>query len=67
MYIPNSWIPVIAVILGVARTTWDVLIPDDRIQENTEKFRIALEEPVNAILGKNSKASVRIIDAENGK
>ncbi|XP_060082236.1 FRAS1-related extracellular matrix protein 1-like [Ylistrum balloti] len=52
---------------GVARATWDVLIRDDNLLENTEKFRIALEEPVNAVLGKNNKASVRVINSENGE
>ncbi|KAK3090222.1 hypothetical protein FSP39_010172 [Pinctada imbricata] len=51
---------------GMTHATWDVLIPDDGIQENNEKFRILLDEPVNAVLGRKVKTNVRIINAENG-
>lgn len=42
-------------------------IPDDGLLEVNEKFRIVLEEPVNAILGEKDRVTVRIINAESGK
>lgn len=51
---------------GQAQAVWDVRIPDDGIDEMNEKFRIVLREPVNAILGKHYRVTVRIINAERG-
>lgn len=52
---------------GQAQAVWDVRIPDDGLEELNEKFKIVLEEPVNAVLGKNDKVTVRIINAEKGE
>lgn len=53
-------------VLGQAQAFWDVRIPDDKIEEENEKFRIVLEEPVNAIMGNNERVTVRIINARKG-
>ncbi|XP_071131154.1 FRAS1-related extracellular matrix protein 1-like [Mytilus edulis] len=52
---------------GQAQAVWDVRIPDDGLLEVNEKFRIVLEEPVNAILGEKDRVTVRIINAESGE
>ena len=52
--------------VGMSRATWDITIPDDGLQENNEKFRVLLDEPVNAVLGRRVKTNVKIINAENG-
>lgn len=49
------------------QATWDIQIADDGIMENSEKFQIFLEEPINAVLGRKVKMNIHIINAENGK
>ena len=56
----------VLLLIGQAQAVWDVRIPDDGIDEINEKFRIVLREPVNAILGKRYRVTVRIINAERG-
>ncbi|XP_006816147.1 FRAS1-related extracellular matrix protein 1 [Saccoglossus kowalevskii] len=52
---------------GVAIATWNVLIVDDGLEENEERFRVMLKSPINAILGDNEKATVLIVDSRNGQ
>lgn len=56
----------VLLLTGQTQAVWDVRIPDDGINEINEKFRIVLKEPVNAILGKHYRVTVRIINAERG-
>ncbi|KAL4235762.1 FRAS1-related extracellular matrix protein 1 [Mactra antiquata] len=52
---------------GLSSTTWNIQIFDDGIKENSEHFVVYISDPVNAILGKNRKLRIRLINAENGE
>lgn len=43
------------------------MIEGDEIKENNEKFKLILHSPVNIIIGKKGKTTVKIINAVNGK
>ena len=53
--------------VGEKSVTWTVEILRDNIKERDEKLRITLRSPSNAILGRNDKASVNIINYNNGR
>lgn len=52
--------------LGMDLATWDIRIADDSLMENSEKFQIYLEEPINAVLGRKIKMNIHLINTENG-
>lgn len=47
--------------------SWNIVIANDRLEENEEKFEVLLVSPVNAVLGTKTKALIKIIDARGGK
>ncbi|XP_071952091.1 FRAS1-related extracellular matrix protein 1-like [Antedon mediterranea] len=51
---------------GVTLTTFSVEVIQDNIEENRERVRLILREPVNAILGQNNRITIIIKDANNG-
>ncbi|XP_062583418.1 FRAS1-related extracellular matrix protein 1-like [Saccostrea cucullata] len=52
---------------GMNQATWDIRIAADSLMENSEKFQIYLEEPINAVLGRRTKMNIHLINAENGE
>lgn len=46
--------------------SWNIVIANDRLEENEEKFEVLLVSPVNAVLGTKTKALIKIIDARGG-
>ncbi|XP_067839790.1 FRAS1-related extracellular matrix protein 1a isoform X3 [Heptranchias perlo] len=52
---------------GVSVKNWDVVITNDRLEENDETFEAVIASPVNAVLGAKTKALVKIIDARGDR
>ncbi|XP_067678275.1 FRAS1-related extracellular matrix protein 1-like [Haliotis asinina] len=52
---------------GKSQATWDITIKDDGIEENNEKLRLILADPINAVIGDQRKLRLRIINAEHGE
>ncbi len=52
--------------VGMTTATWDLEIKQDELEENNEKFRVLLKNPVNAILGERDKTNIQIVDLKNG-
>ncbi|KAK3579867.1 hypothetical protein CHS0354_025772 [Potamilus streckersoni] len=52
---------------GMSKTSTKIQIIQDDIEEPNEKLRVTLTDPVNAILGQNTKVSIRIVDSKNGE
>ncbi|XP_062905194.1 FRAS1-related extracellular matrix protein 1a isoform X2 [Mobula hypostoma] len=48
---------------GVSVKSWNIVITNDRLEENEETFEVLLTSPVNAVLGAKIKALIKIIDA----
>ncbi|XP_059830668.1 FRAS1-related extracellular matrix protein 1a isoform X1 [Hypanus sabinus] len=48
---------------GVSVKSWNILITNDRLEENEETFELLLTSPVNTVLGAKTRALVKIIDA----
>ncbi|XP_077981131.1 FRAS1-related extracellular matrix protein 1-like [Glandiceps talaboti] len=51
---------------GVSFGSWSVIILEDTLEENGEKFRVMLKDPVNALIGENDKTGILIVDAQDG-
>ena len=55
------------VIVGVTLVTWAVdLLRDNEEDEPTEKFKILLRTPTNALLGEVNRAVVHVLNVANG-
>jgi hypothetical protein len=52
---------------GVKIVSWDIAIRDDGLPEGKEMFKLLLRSPVNAIIGEYDRATVKIINRNNGK
>ncbi|CAH1774292.1 unnamed protein product [Owenia fusiformis] len=52
---------------GDAMVNWDVTIIEDDLDEESEKFKVSLKAPVNAMLGQNDKTTIEIINAKYGE
>ncbi|XP_043916309.1 FRAS1-related extracellular matrix protein 1 [Protopterus annectens] len=48
---------------GMTTKTWSITIINDELEEGTEVFEVALNSPLNAVLGTKAKATVTIIDS----
>ncbi|XP_033098560.1 FRAS1-related extracellular matrix protein 1-like, partial [Anneissia japonica] len=51
---------------GVTLAAWSIEIIQDNIEENRERVRLILREPVNAIIGEHQRQTIIIKDATNG-
>ena len=51
---------------GVSELTWDVKIQDDNLMENNEKLKLVLKNPINALLGRNNKTVITIVNKNTG-
>ncbi|XP_078251766.1 FRAS1-related extracellular matrix protein 1a [Rhinoraja longicauda] len=51
---------------GVSMKSWNIVIANDRLEENEENFEVLLVSPVNTVLGTKTKALIKIIDARGG-
>lgn len=54
-------------LIGVSFKIWNILIQDDGLEENNEVFKITLNKPKNAILGRKRELTVEILDPKAGK
>nr|XP_032822130.1 FRAS1-related extracellular matrix protein 1 [Petromyzon marinus]XP_032822131.1 FRAS1-related extracellular matrix protein 1 [Petromyzon marinus] len=52
---------------GVTSRTWNVAIKDDGLQEATERLRVYLHAPINAVLGAQDSTLVAIADGTAGR
>ncbi|XP_066536604.1 FRAS1-related extracellular matrix protein 1a [Hoplias malabaricus] len=52
---------------GVASRLWKVELLQDSLEEAEEMFEVTLDSPVAAVLGRNIKATVTVVDTRNGK
>lgn len=52
---------------GMASRVWKVELLRDSLEEAEESFEVNLDSPVAAILGRNTKAIVTIMDTRNGQ
>ncbi|XP_069777597.1 FRAS1-related extracellular matrix protein 1a [Narcine bancroftii] len=48
---------------GVSVKSWNIIIINDKLEENEEIFEVFLTSPVNAVLGTKTKTLIKIIDA----
>lgn len=46
--------------------TWNIAITYDGLEEDDEVFEVVLNSPVNAVLGTQTKAVVKILDSKGG-
>ncbi|XP_044128198.1 FRAS1-related extracellular matrix protein 1 [Bufo gargarizans] len=51
---------------GVSTRTWNIAITQDGLEEDDETFEVILNSPVNAVLGTNTRAVVKIVDPRGG-
>ncbi|XP_073523974.1 FRAS1-related extracellular matrix protein 1 isoform X1 [Phyllobates terribilis] len=51
---------------GVSTKTWNIAITQDGLEEDDETFEVILNSPVNAVLGTNTRAVVKIVDPRGG-
>ncbi|XP_056377142.1 FRAS1-related extracellular matrix protein 1 [Hyla sarda] len=51
---------------GVSTKTWNIAITQDGLEEDDETFEVILNSPVNAVLGSNTRAVVKIVDPRGG-
>ena len=51
---------------GVTTVTWTVELLRDSEDEPTEKFKILLRSPSNALLGQLNRAVVHVLNVDNG-
>ncbi|XP_072009032.1 FRAS1-related extracellular matrix protein 1 isoform X1 [Engystomops pustulosus] len=51
---------------GVSTKTWNIAITQDGLEEDDETFEVILNSPVNAVLGTNKRALVKIVDPRGG-
>ncbi|XP_033376337.1 FRAS1-related extracellular matrix protein 1 isoform X2 [Parus major] len=52
---------------GVSTKMWNVAITYDGLEEDDEVFEVVLNSPVNAVLGTQTKAVVKILDSKGGQ
>ncbi|NWY42503.1 FREM1 protein, partial [Sylvia atricapilla] len=52
---------------GVSTKTWNIAITYDGLEEDDEVFEVVLNSPVNAVLGRRTKAVVKILDSKGGQ
>lgn len=45
---------------------WNIAIIYDGLEEDDEVFEVVLNSPVNAVLGRRTKAVVKILDSKEG-
>ncbi|XP_075682835.1 FRAS1-related extracellular matrix protein 1 [Rhinoderma darwinii] len=51
---------------GVSTKMWNIAITQDGLEEDDETFEVILNSPVNAVLGTNTRAVVKIVDPRGG-
>ncbi|XP_053321913.1 FRAS1-related extracellular matrix protein 1 [Spea bombifrons] len=51
---------------GVSTKIWNIAITQDGLEEDDEIFEVVLNSPMNAVLGTNTKAVVKIVDPRGG-
>ncbi|XP_048451321.1 FRAS1-related extracellular matrix protein 1a isoform X2 [Rhincodon typus] len=47
---------------GVSVKSWNIVIIDDKLEENEEIFEVLLASPINVVLGAKAKTLIKIID-----
>uniref|UniRef100_A0A674HN62 FRAS1-related extracellular matrix protein 1 n=1 Tax=Taeniopygia guttata TaxID=59729 RepID=A0A674HN62_TAEGU len=52
---------------GVSTKMWNIAITYDGLEEGDEVFEVVLNSPVNAVLGTQTKAVVKILDSKRGQ
>ncbi|XP_067886857.1 FRAS1-related extracellular matrix protein 1a [Heterodontus francisci] len=52
---------------GVSVKNWNIVITNDRLEENEETFEVLLASPVNAVLGAKTKTLIKIIDVRGDR
>ncbi|XP_063796519.1 FRAS1-related extracellular matrix protein 1-like isoform X1 [Pseudophryne corroboree] len=52
---------------GVSTKLWNIYLKNDGLEENNEFLKILLKTPKNAVLGRNSEATVEIMDPRGGQ
>ncbi|NXM95749.1 FREM1 protein, partial [Sylvia borin] len=52
---------------GVSTKMWNIAITYDGLEEDDEVFEVVLNSPVNAVLGRRTKAVVKILDSKGGQ
>nr|XP_031363211.1 FRAS1-related extracellular matrix protein 1 [Lonchura striata domestica] len=52
---------------GVSTKMWNIAITYDGLEEDDEVFEVVLNSPVNAVLGTQTKAVVKILDSKRGQ
>ncbi|TRZ17332.1 hypothetical protein HGM15179_009781 [Zosterops borbonicus] len=52
---------------GVSSKMWNIAIIYDGLEEDDEVFEVVLNSPVNAVLGRRTKAVVKILDSKEGQ
>ncbi|XP_075037866.1 FRAS1-related extracellular matrix protein 1-like [Mixophyes fleayi] len=52
---------------GVSTKVWNIYLKNDGLEESHEFLKILLRTPKNAVLGKNSEATVEIVDPREGQ
>ncbi|NXS09219.1 FREM1 protein, partial [Neodrepanis coruscans] len=52
---------------GMSTKTWNIAINCDGLEEDDEVFEVVLSSPVNAVLGTQTKAVVKILDSKEGQ
>lgn len=52
---------------GMSTKMWNIAITYDGLEEDDEVFEVILNSPVNAVLGTQTKAAVKILDSKGGR
>ena len=52
---------------GMESATWPVQIKRDNLEEETEKFKVQLKNPINAVIGENDKTLLHIFNMHKGR
>ncbi|XP_072442991.1 FRAS1-related extracellular matrix protein 1a isoform X1 [Chiloscyllium punctatum] len=52
---------------GVSVKCWNIVITNDKLEENEESFEVLLTSPINAVLGAKAKILIKIIDGEKDR
>ncbi|XP_060694769.1 FRAS1-related extracellular matrix protein 1a isoform X2 [Hemiscyllium ocellatum] len=52
---------------GVSVKSWNIVITNDKLEENEETFEVLLTSPINAVLGAKAKILIKIIDGEKDR
>jgi len=59
-------VKIVIIAVGVTRVSWAVDLLKDVEEEPTEKFKILLRTPTNALLGELNRAAIHILNVANG-